>query len=328
MSLSIVVPVYNSEKCLPLLVERLQPVVQPENGGVELILVNDGSRDRSWAVVRELAASHSWIRGFNLMRNCGQHNALLCGIRAARFDTIVTMDDDLQNPPELIPDLLQRLDRETDVVYGTPLAGSHGFLRNAASKLTKFTLQRAMGSETARSVSAFRAFKSTLRQAFSHYRGSYVSIDVLLTWATTRFASVRVSNDPRAIGVSNYTFGKLFRHAMNMMTGFSTLPLEIASIMGFVFVLFGLGVLGWVLVRWLIFGSVVPGFAFLASTISIFSGAQLFAIGVMGEYLARMHTRLMDRPSYVIRDCVGGDSAAEDLAGLAEATQEYAGQSL
>src|SRR5258708_3502018 len=220
MSLSIVVPVYNSEKCLPLLVERLQPVVQPENGGVELILVNDGSRDRSWAVVRELAASHSWIRGFNLMRNCGQHNALLCGIRAARFDTILTMDDDLQNPPELIPDLLQRLDRDTDVVYGTPLAGSHGFLRNAASKLTKFTLQRAMGSETARSVSAFRAFRSTLRQAFSHYRGSYVSIDVLLTWATTRFASVPVSNDPRAIGVSHYTFGKLFRHALNMMTGF------------------------------------------------------------------------------------------------------------
>jgi glycosyltransferase involved in cell wall biosynthesis len=328
MGLSVVVPVYNSENILPLLAERVSRVLLPEGGGVEMILVNDGSRDGSWAVIRGLVREYPWIRGINLMRNAGQHNALLCGIRAARFDVVVTIDDDLQNPPEEIPSLLGKLDEGFDVVYGTPIAAGHGFLRNTASKLTKITLRHAMGSETARSVSAFRAFHTNLRDAFAHYRGAFVSIDVLLTWGTARFASVRVRNDPRTIGKSNYTVRKLIVHAMNMMTGFSTLPLEVASIMGFVFVLFGFVVLGWVLVRWLILGSVVPGFAFLASTISIFSGAQLFAIGVMGEYLARMHTRLMDRPSYVIREAAGMDEAAGDLRQLATATEEYAGRTV
>ena len=324
MGVSVVVPVYNSERSLPLLVERVSRVLQPENNRIEMVLVNDGSRDTSWDVVRQLARDHRWIRGINLMRNCGQHNALLCGVRAAKFETIITIDDDLQNPPEEIPALLEKLAEGFDVVYGTSAAGGHGFLRNTASKLTKITLQRTMGSETARSVSAFRAFRTNLRDAFAHYRGAFVSIDVLLTWGTTRFTSIPVRNDPRTIGVSNYTMRKLFVHAMNMMTGFSTLPLEVASIMGFVFVVFGFGVLAWVLGRWLILGSVVPGFAFLASTISIFSGAQLFAIGVMGEYLARMHTRLMDRPSYVIREATGTDTVAEDLPQLANAAERYA----
>jgi glycosyltransferase involved in cell wall biosynthesis len=328
MRVSVVVPVYNSEKSLPLLVERVGRVLLPEGGGIEMILVNDGSRDQSWAVIRRLVRAHRWIRGINLMRNCGQHNALLCGIRAARFDVVVTIDDDLQNPPEEIPGLLRKIEEGFDVVYGTAVTGGHGFLRNTASKLTKITLQKTMGSETARSVSAFRAFRTQLREAFSHYQGAFVSIDVLLTWGTTNFASVPVRNDPRTIGASNYTVRKLVVHAMNMMTGFSTLPLEAASVMGFIFVLFGLVVLAFVLVRWLIIGSVVPGFAFLASTISIFSGAQLFAIGVMGEYLARMHTRLMDRPSYVIREVAGNDGPAEDLRQLAAATEEYAGRTV
>ncbi len=324
MSISIVVPVYNSEKSLPLLVERVNELFQGDAQGLEMILVNDGSRDGSWDVVRALTASNSWIRGINLMRNCGQHNALLCGIRAARFEVIVTMDDDLQNPPEEIPKLLEELGEGFDVVYGRPGKETHGLLRDFASQITKIALQKAMGSQTARHVSAFRAFRTHLRGAFSHYQGVYVSIDVLLTWATTRFSSVVVRNDRRAIGVSNYTVRKLMVHALNMLTGFSTLPLEIASVIGFVFMLFGASALVWVLARWLILGSVVPGFAFLASTITIFSGVQMFALGVMGEYLARMHTRLTDQPSYVIRETVGSTESAAGISDLASATESYA----
>lgn len=324
MGLSIVVPVYNSETILPLLVERVAKVLAPENGHIEMILVDDGSRDQSWAAIERLVRAQHWIRGLRLARNCGQHNALLCGIRAARFDVIVTIDDDLQNPPEEIPVLLRKLNEGFDVVYGTAITGGHGFLRNTASQLTKISLQHAMGSETARHVSAFRVFRTSLREAFAYSRGSYVSIDVLLTWATARFASVKVRNDPRRVGVSNYTVRKLVVHAMNLMTGFSTLPLEIASLMGFVCVLFGFAVLVWVLGRWLISGSVVPGFAFLASAIAIFSGVQLFAIGVMGEYLARMHTRLMDRPNYVIRETTGISVATGDLRQLNASVEHYA----
>jgi glycosyltransferase involved in cell wall biosynthesis len=248
----------------------------------------------------------------------------LCGIRSARFGVIVTMDDDLQNPPEEIPKLLEKLSEGFDAVYGRPRKESHGLLRDVASQITKIALQKAMGSETARHVSAFRAFRTHLRDAFSHYQGVYVSIDVLLTWATTRFSSVEVRNDRRTIGASNYTVRKLIVHALNMLTGFSTLPLEIASVVGFVFMLFGAAALVWVLGRWLILGSVVPGFAFLACTITIFSGVQMFALGVMGEYLARMHMRLTDQPSYVIRETVGCSESMAGISGLGSAVEPYA----
>ena len=182
MLVSVVVPVYNSEGSLPLLVDRLSQVLEPGRDLGELILVNDGSRDRSWDVIQDLSGRYPWIRGFNLMRNFGQHNALLCGIRQAKYDVIVTLDDDLQNPPEEIPRLLACLAEGHDVVYGTPRRQAHGFLRNVASIVTKAALQSAMGAETARKVSAFRAFRTDLRKSFSNYSGSFVSIDVLLTW--------------------------------------------------------------------------------------------------------------------------------------------------
>jgi len=128
----------------------------------------------------------------------------------------------------------------------------------------------------------------------------YVSIDVLLTWGTQRFAAVTVRNDPRPYGPSNYTVGKLIRHALNMMTGFSILPLQTASMLGFAMTAGGACALVWVLGRYLLYGSVVPGFAFLACMIAIFSGTQLFALGIIGEYVARIHLRTMDRPSYAL----------------------------
>ncbi len=297
---SVVIPVFNSEGSLPLVAERLSRVLEPHREMGELILVNDGSRDRSWEVVQDLAARYPWIRGIRLMRNYGQHNALLCGIRLARFPVIVTLDDDLQTPPEEVPKLLAELERGYDVVYGSPQQQAHGLLRDLASSITKLALQSAMGAETARKVSSFRAFRTHLRDAFATYNGPYVSVDVLLTWGTRNFSAIAVRNDPRTIGVSNYSLAKLISHAMNMMTGFSTLPLQIASIIGFVFTFMGFMVLCWVVGRYFIQGVSVPGFAFLASIIALFSGAQLFAIGIIGEYLARMHFRLMDRPSYAL----------------------------
>jgi len=126
-------------------------------------------------------------------------------------------------------------------------------------------------------------------------------IDVLLSWGTRRFGSVEVRHAPRADGKSNYTIRRLLRHAMTLMTAYSDLPLRLASYFGLLLALFGLGVLAWVLGRFLLHGSAVQGFTFLASIIAIFSGGQLLALGIMGEYLARMHFRLLDKPSYVIR---------------------------
>jgi len=306
MNVSVVIPVYNSGTILPDLVARMEPVLQAHYSAYELVFVNDGSRDSSWDVICSLVESRTWIRGINLMRNYGQHNALLCGIRNARFETIVTMDDDLQHPPEEVPKLTEKLSEGYDVVYGPPLQQQHGLLRDAASFITKSALEATIGVQTARMVSAFRAFNAQVRNAFAEYRGSYVSLDVLLTWGTTRFAAVPVRHDPRREGASNYTLWKLVTHAFNMITGFSSVPLQLASIAGFVFTVFGAAIFLYALVNYLIRGGAVPGFSFLACTIAIFSGVQLLMLGVFGEYLARIHFRTMDRPSSIIREIRGG----------------------
>ncbi|MCI0645230.1 MAG: glycosyltransferase family 2 protein [Chloroflexi bacterium] len=305
LSISVVVPVYNSQESLPHLVCRLLEILPTLSWKNEIILVNDGSRDSSWQVVCELAEKYTNVSGINLMRNYGQHNALLCGIRTAQHEIVITMDDDLQNPPEEIPKLLNKLNEGYDVIYGTPEREKHGVWRNIASQITKMALQNAMGAETARKISAFRAFRTSVRNAFLDYHGSFVNIDVLLTWGTTRFAAIPVCHRSREIGVSNYTFRKLITHALNMMTGFTVLPLQLASLLGFSFSLFGLLLLVFVVGRVLIEGGSVPGFPFLASVLAVFSGVQLFALGIIGEYLARMHYRLMERPPYVVRNSKG-----------------------
>jgi undecaprenyl-phosphate 4-deoxy-4-formamido-L-arabinose transferase len=301
-SLSVVVPVYNGALTVELLTQRLATVLPSLAGRYELVLVNDGSRDQSWQVIEELAKTNPWVRGINLMRNYGQHNALLCGIRAANYDVVVTIDDDLQHPPEEIRLLLKKLDEGYDVVYGTPRSEQHGLWRDLSSRVSKMTLSSAMGADIARNANAFRVFRTQVRDAFSCYQGPFVSIDVLLTWGTTKFAAIPVRHDPRRVGKSNYTFRKLVTHALNMMTGFSVLPLQLASLIGFGFTLFGLLVLIYVIGRFFIEGGSVPGFPFLASVIAIFSGAQLFALGIIGEYLARMYFRMMEKPPYVVRE--------------------------
>jgi glycosyltransferase involved in cell wall biosynthesis len=306
-SISVVTPVYNGQASIAELCRRLDDVLPRVAAKYEIILVNDGSRDRSWEVISELSSRSRTVRGLDLMRNYGQHNALLCGIRAANYEVVVTMDDDLQHPPEEIPRLLAQLDEGFDVVYGAPRAEQNGFMRALASRITRLALRPAVGSEVAKNVSAFRMFRTRLRDGFADYQSPFVSIDVLLSWTTTRFGAIPVDFRPRYAGSSNYTFAKLVRHALDMMTGFSTLPLQLASLIGFTCTLFGLGVFLYVFVRYCLEGS-IPGFPFLASIIAIFSGAQLFGLGVIGEYLARMHFRMMNRPLYCVRSARGGGS--------------------
>lgn len=309
-----VVPAYNSELSLPELVRRLQPVLDAAATDYELVVVDDGSRDGTWRVIEGLARDHGWVRGVHLMRNYGQYNAVLCGIRLARYELTVTMDDDLQHPPEEIPKLLEKLTADKDVVYGTPTQEQHGLWRNAASQVTKFALQSAMGAPIARKASPFRLFRTRFRDAFAGFDGPYVSIDVLLTWGTTRFTAVEVRHEARTLGTSNYTLRKLVVHALNMITGFSTWPLQVASLIGFFFTVVGTVALFVVIIKYLIQGGTVPGFSFLASMIAIFSGAQLFSLGIMGEYLARMHARTMQHPTYSVLEITQPTQAPVDGA--------------
>ncbi len=300
-AVSVVVPVYKSERILSELAAELGPVLERLTTAYELILVNDGSPDASGQVAADLADQHGWIRSIDLQQNYGQHSALLCGIRAATHPIVVTMDDDLQNPPEEIAALIRKLHEGFDVVYGWPRREQHGLWRAVASRITKLALQRVLGAETARRVSGFRVLRTQLRNAFAGVQGPSVNLDVLLTWGTDRFTSVDVQHRSRHSGTSSYTSLKLIDHAFNMLTGFTTVPLQAAVMLGFGASVFGFVLLCYVLARYFLQSVAVPGFTFLASVIIMFSGTQLFTLGVVGEYLARMHFRMMGKPAYVVR---------------------------
>jgi glycosyltransferase involved in cell wall biosynthesis len=302
MNLSIVVPVYKGEMLIEPLVAQLSKTLPAFAENYEIILVNDGSPDHSWAVIQSLTDRYGCVRGICMMRNYGQHNATLCGVRLARYDVTVTMDQDLQHQPEDIPLLLTKLEEGYDVVYGAPMKLPQGFLRNLMTASIKQILAGVIGLPSVRNVSAFRAFRTHLREAFANFQSPSLILDVLLSWGTTRFTSVPV-NIAQAERTS-YDFRMLVRTAMLILIGYSTLPLRFASWIGFVMTVFGLGVFIYVLVVYFTAGS-LPGFPFLASIIALFSGAQLFALGIFGEYLARMFDRSMDRPTYVIDKMVG-----------------------
>lgn len=305
LSASVVIPVFNSQDTLPELIDRLSRILPGAAEEFEVILVNDGSSDTSWDVICHLVEANAWVGGLNLMRNYGQHNALLAGIRAAGGEIIVTMDDDLQHPPEEIPKLLEKVAAGYDVVYGTPQRKQHGLLRKVAAQAVRLVYWGATGDKIFLATSAFRAFRTQVRESFTKFQGPFVSIDVLLTWGTTRFAVVPVRHEPRQRGASNYTFGKLVIHALNIMMALTTLPLQLASWLGFAFVLFGTGVLIYGVGRMMVTGSSVSGFPFLALFIAIIAGAQLLALGIIGQYVGRIHTHSMGQPSSVIRESVG-----------------------
>lgn len=298
--LSVIVPVYQSTASLIELVDRTEASLA-HSGPYEIIFVDDGSAHETWEVIRSLASGHSAVRGLRLGRNYGQHSALVAGVRQARYPLIVTLDDDLQNPPEEIGTLVNELlEGPWDVVYGVPMRVEQSLLRRLAGRWMRLALKGGLGTDSAPQMSSFRVFRSTLRAAFENDLGTGVSLDALLSWGTSRFGSVRVRHDPRKEGASNYTFRRLLRFAVDTTTGYSTLPLQGAGILGFVTMLFGIVILVVVTVRPLVSGDSVPGFPFLASTIAIFAGVQLLTLGVISEYLARMHFRVMRKPTYLV----------------------------
>lgn len=320
---SVVVPVYRGAETIEELATRIDAVLDGLEVEHEIILVNDASPDSSWEIIEGLAQRLPSVSGIDLMRNYGQHNALLAGIRQARLAVIVTMDDDLQHPPEEIPRLLGEIAAGHDAVYGVPQREHQARWRGLASRLTKAAMQKAMGAESATMINSFRAFRTPLRNGFATYRGPFVSVDALLTWSTLDFGAVSYRHEPRQAGSSNYSTLSLIKHALTLITAFSTRPLRLASIVGFGSVLFGLAALLYVTISFIVSGNQVPGFPFLAAMIAILAGAQLFALGVIGEYLARVHVRTTDKPPYTIQGRTPGELHRE-AGGTAPVPDELA----
>ena len=299
---SVVVPCYRSAATLPRLVENLTQVLPEVTSGYEIVLVVDGSPDDTWQVASELANKYSETRAMRLARNYGQHNALIAGVRNARYEVVVTMDDDLQHPADQVPALLRALTDDIDLVYGVPADEEHGFFRSLSSRMVKAAMSTTLSVKGAKSISAFRAFRTFLRDGFDGLDGPHASVDVALSWSTTRIAQTTVRMEDRAEGKSNYSTWMLIKHALTLITGYSTEPLRLVGYLGFICAVFGVGLFGVIIYKYAAGATTVAGFTTIASMVALFSGAQMLALGVLGEYVGRLHSGSMGRPTYVIRE--------------------------
>ena len=301
LGVSLVCPVYCSAQTLRILVNEICTSL---NGAYkfEILLIDDRSTDSSWLEILQISKENSAVRGIRLGRNVGQHGALLAGIRSARFDKIVTIDDDLQNPPSEVIKLVQALDSNGGVVYGVSTDVKQKLWRKASSVGAKQIFKKFLGFDSAVNISSFRAFETNLRDAFYGEIGPSVSIDSLLTWSTSTFCSIDVQHHPRLQGKSHYSFRKLVRFMIDTATGYSVVPLRLATTLGSIVTILGFVMFLWVTLRPLLTGVSVPGFPLLAASLAIFSGTQLLVLGILGEYIGKMHFRVMNKPSYVIVD--------------------------
>ena len=301
-TVSVVVPTYGNAQGLESLARAISEILQRENRTFEILFVNDGSPDDTWDAIQRINSSNPEVRGINLMRNYGQHNALLAGIFNARHEVIVTMDDDFQTPPMEIPKLLGKINEGYDLVYGARDKEQGSLARNLASCVTKWFVQHAMNAPLARSITSFRAFRTDLMRDYPRNGPPSVFIDALLDWTAQRVTSVSVEHHARGTGKSTYSWSKLVTHGVNLLTGLSVVPLQFAVWLGFLITCFGICLFVYVMVSYVLYGSQVPGFTFLAVVILLFSGAQLCVLGIIGEYLSRVYLRLLGKPAFVIKE--------------------------
>ncbi len=307
-AVSIVIPVFNSDQSLPTVVSECHQIMTTLGIDYEILLVDDGSSAFTWQTVNSLVESDPRVAGLRLGRNFGQHSALLAGVRKAKFEFTITIDDDLQNPPDQIPLLLEPLfNNSADVVYGVPLETAQSGWRRLSSKWIRGLLTKTLGVPEAADLSSFRGFKTNLREGFAVNLGPGVSLDALLAWTTNKFTSVEVTHAERMHGTSNYSLRKLIRFALDTVTGYTTVPLRIVSVLGFATAGFGFLLMSFFVLLPFFQGVSIQGFPFLASTIILFAGIQLITLGVVGEYLSRMHFRVMNKPEYFVIETVTHD---------------------
>ena len=298
---SIVIPVYRGEKTVSPLVHKLVAALG-QAYELEIVLVNDGSPDDSARVCRELADEFSQVRFLGLSKNYGEHNAVMAGLNHAGGDCVVIMDEDFQNPPEEVGRLVEELRRGYDVVFTCYEKKRHSPLRNLGSRFNNYVASLLLTKPRDLYLSSFKALSRFAVDELVKYTGPYPYVDGLILRFTRNYSQVLVRHDPRAEGRSGYTLRKLVGLWLNMFTNFSVLPLRLASCAGFVFAFLGLAGAAWFTVDKLRHPDLPVGWASLIVSLFVVSGVQLFALGMIGEYLGRLFLKDNGQPQFVVRE--------------------------
>jgi undecaprenyl-phosphate 4-deoxy-4-formamido-L-arabinose transferase len=298
---SIVIPVYRGEKTVGFLVHKLVAAMG-QAYDLEIVLVDDGSPDDSARVCRELADELSQVRFLGLSKNYGEHNAVMAGLNHAGGDCVVIMDDDFQNPPEEVGRLVEELRRGYDVVFTYYEKKRHSPLRNLGSRFNDCVARLLLNKPRDLYLSSFKALSRFTVDELVKYTGPYPYIDGLILRFTRHYSRVLVRHDPRAEGRSGYTLTKLVGLWLNMFTNFSVLPLRLASCAGFLFAFLGLVGAACFTVDKLRHPDLPMGWASLIVSLFVVSGVQLFALGMIGEYLGRLFLKDNGQPQFVVRE--------------------------
>jgi glycosyltransferase involved in cell wall biosynthesis len=298
--LSIVIPLFNAALTLPALYQELAAL--EISGGFELILVNDGSRDETEKIaVRLTLESRIPITFLSLSRNFGEHNAVLAGLRASRGYYVVTMDDDLQNPPSEVLKLLAAAESERhDVVYAIYERKEHAWWRNLGSRLTNLIADYVVEKPRKLYLSSFRCMTRLVADEVARSRNPYPYIDGLIFQITQNAGVVRVRHVEREQGQSGYTLRKLVRLWMSMLVNFSVLPLRLMTVAGMITSAIGFLAVIEVVIEHLLKKN-PTGWSSLMAAILLLSGMQLLLLGIMGEYVGRIYLGISDKPQSVVR---------------------------
>lgn len=299
LRLSVVIPVYRSQSTLRELCRRLVAALEPIDPSFEIILVEDCGGDDSWTVIQEMAEDDRRIRGIQLSRNFGQHAATICGFAEAKGEWIATLDDDLEQAPESLPDLYHKAHEGHDLVYGVYAQRTHKAWRNITSASARWMFNKAIPSLNY-TYTSFRVIRGDIARELQRFDSPFPFVDGYLSWLTNRCASVEVPHGERTNGTSNYTLKKLITHTINIFVTFSDLPLRMASWLGLLTFLLGMSWLVVIVLRNFLGGISVSGFSSIMAAILLFGGVQLLVLGIFGEYLGRMNFKSSKKPLFLI----------------------------
>lgn len=306
MKYSVVIPVFNSQGVVGETIDRTVAFFRKEALDFEIILVNDGSPDASWEVIEKKAREYPEVAAIDLLHNYGQHVANLCGFSKATGDYVITMDDDLQNPPDEIRKLIDKAAEGYDLVIGRFKEKKHSLTRRLGSNVVGFINRKVFNAPKGLVLSNFRIIHNTVVQRVCAYKTSYPYIPGMVVMFSSRRANVLVEHKRREVGQSNYNFWRIGKLVSEILFNYSSYPLRLVAGVGLATALVSFLLSLFYLVRTLVEGTSVPGWATVVILLSFFNGMTLFVLGMVGEYLVRLINQSSSSDSYHIKQIVRG----------------------
>jgi len=305
---SVVIPVFNSQDIVRETIERTSSFFNARGWSHEIIVVNDGSRDRSWDVLAQAARDIPGVVAIDLLRNSGQHNANLCGFRAARGGWVVTMDDDLQNPPEEIAHLVDKAREGFDLVIGQFHAKQHAGYRRLGSRLVRAINRRIFGQEKDLVLSNFRLIRRDVVDRVCAYRGAFPYVPGLCLLYSGKRANTMVEHHPRRVGSSNYNWRRILSLLATILFNYSSFPLRVVATLGLATAALSFLLGLFFLAEGMLHGTSVPGWTTLVVLLSFFNGVTMLMLGMLGEYVIRIINQLNMADPYFVRETIRHDA--------------------